>query len=49
MLLDKFEQTGDVVFDIKGNNVFITIKQKNPFAREWNSFLVKARGMVWQS
>ena len=49
MLLDKFEQTGDVVFDIKGNNVFITIKQKKPFAREWNSFLVKARGMVWQS
>ena len=41
MLLDKF--------DIKGNNVFITIKQKKPFAREWNSFLVKARGMVWQS
>ena len=34
MLLDKFEQTGDVVFDIKGNNVFITIKQKKPFARE---------------
>ena len=29
MLLDKFEQTGDVVFDIKGNNVFITIKQKS--------------------
>ena len=49
MLLDKFEQTGDVVFDIKGNNVFITIKQKKPFAREWNSFLVKARSMVWQS
>ena len=49
MLLDKFEQTGDVVFDIKGNNVYITIKQKKPFAREWNSFLVKARGMVWQS
>lgn len=23
VLLDKFEQTGDVVFDIKGNNVFI--------------------------
>ena len=26
MMLDKFEQTGDVVFDIKGNNVFITTK-----------------------
>ena len=26
MMLEKFEQTGDVVFDIKGNNVFITTK-----------------------